>query len=65
MDQFMPIPFPRELEDLIPYPGDQAIQARRRHAQYKADDWAKRHRLPDNDPKEVVVQAHTRRKADK
>ena len=55
MQRFMPIPFPPELED----GPDAEIHYR---AKYHQMDWAHRHRLHDAQPKEVTVEAHTRRK---
>lgn len=74
MQRWMPIP--EGWMQPIQYPGDNYVntraprnqgapnlqEAHRRQAQYNADDWAKRHRLPDDEPKSVEVETHKRRR---
>lgn len=53
----------------LPYPGDDYVNERApAHtyheaivARYAANDWAKRHRLPDHKAKTVQVEPHVRR----
>ena len=64
MSDYMPIPYPGD-EYLRQHGAPNVVEAMRRRAHYAANDWAKRHRLPDDQDKTVVVQPHRRRLPDR